>query len=220
MTLQLSRTSLCSNPRKMTLHQPFRIKRSFLMQLMIAGVFILGSITGAQADPINLALTGTATQSSTWYSPVHTSGANNAIDGKTDGNMLHNSVTHTQWESKPWWQVDLLSIFDLDQIVLWNRTDACSDRLSDFNVSVLDNSNTTIWTHDFFTAGGWPTPSLTIDLPGNILGEVVRVRLNGSQYLSLGEVQVFGTPVPEPGTMLLLASGLAGLAGVRRRFKK
>jgi hypothetical protein len=28
------------------------------------------------------------------------------------------------------------------------------------------------------------------------------------------------TPVPEPGTMLLLASGLLGLAGVRRRFRK
>lgn len=28
------------------------------------------------------------------------------------------------------------------------------------------------------------------------------------------------TPIPEPGTMLLLASGLIGLVGFRRKFKK
>lgn len=194
-------------------------KRSFLMQLVITGMLMLGLITAAQAEPINLALTGTATQSSTYIGQQNLE-AKNAIDGNTNGNVWHNSVTHTNWESQPWWQVDLLSMFDLDQIVLWNRTDACSYRLSNFNVSVLDKSNNTIWTNDFFTAGGWPSPSLIIDLPDNTLGEIVKVRLNGAEYLSLAEVQVFGAPVPEPGTMLLLASGLAGLAGFRRRFKK
>ena len=199
-------------------------KRSLLKKLAITGMFMLGLITAAQANPINLALTGTATQSSTY--PWNISlGARNAIDGNTDGNIYNGSVTHTgsrSWgESRPdqgWWQVDLLGMFELDQIVLWNRTDCCGERLSNFNVSVLDNLHNTVWTNDFFTNGGYPNSSFTIDLPDNTWGEIVKVRLNRVDYLSLAEVQVFAAP--EPGTMLLLGSGLIGLVGVRRKSKK
>jgi len=194
-------------------------KRSLLMQLAITGMFILGLITAAQADPINLALTGTATQSST-YSPDY--GAGKAIDGNTDGNIYHGSVTHSAYQVQPWWQVDLLGTFHLDRIILWNRTDCCSDRLSNFSVSVLDNLGTTVWTHNYYTSGGSPAPSLTIDLPDNTWGEIVKVRLNGagSGYLSLAEAQVFGSAVPAPGAIFLLGPGLIGLAGLRRKFKK
>jgi len=67
-------------------------KRSLLKKLAITGMFMLGLITAAQANPINLALTGTATQSSTY--PWNISlGARNAIDGNTDGNIYNGSVT-------------------------------------------------------------------------------------------------------------------------------
>lgn len=209
-------------------------KRSFLMKLTVIGMFMLGLNTVVQADPINLALTGSATQSSTYgpFSPPL--GAANAIDGNTEGNLylFPGSVTHTNFEYQPWWQVDLLGMFDLDQIVLWNRTvNTTTDgldigyRLSNFNVSVLDDLSNTVWTSDFFTGGGYPNPTLIIDLPENTIGKIVKVQLNGSEYLSLAEVQVFGadgnsSPVPEPATMLLLGSGLLGLAGMRRKFKK
>jgi hypothetical protein len=44
----------------------------------------------------------------------------------------------------------------------------------------------------------------------------------GDSFYAYSEFQAFGTPIPEPATMLLLGSGLIGLAGYGRKkfFKK
>jgi len=42
----------------------------------------------------------------------------------------------------------------------------------------------------------------------------------GSLDATLGTGSVDVAPVPEPATMLLFATGLAGFAGLRRKFKK
>jgi hypothetical protein len=145
----------------------------------------------------NLALGRTAAQSSSYGG---TSNAQNAVDGNTDGNYVDGSITHTNQESTPWWQVTLTAPATINNVVIWNRTDCCTDRLSDYWVFV---SNTPFAATDTPStlqnrAGTWsshqttiPSPSTSIAVPA-VQGQYVRVQLSGFNFLSLAEVQVMG----------------------------
>lgn len=174
---------------------------------------ILGISQPAVATPINIATSGTATQSSTgtWGGYAQ---AELAIDGDVNGDYWDGSVSHTLSNLNAWWQVDLGSMQELNSIVLWNRTDCCDYRLTNFNVSVLNGSNQLIWNQDFYTSGGTFNPSLSIALSANTVGQIVKVQLNGTNYLQLAEVQVFSEAsgsIPEPSTLILLCLGFAGI---------
>ena len=145
----------------------------------------------------HLAMARPTAQSSTL--DYDTASSRAAVDGDTDGNFFHQSVTSTNLDPHPWWQVDLGSSKAIGSIVIWNRTDCCPSRLSDYWVFVSDTPFSPTDTPDTLQnrAGTWkshqtlvPDPSTTIRTAG-VKGRYVRVQLTGTGYLSLAEVQVF-----------------------------
>jgi hypothetical protein len=179
----------------------------------------------ANATPINVALEsngGVATQSSTLSGLGNDElpqVASRAIDGDTNGNWYTGKITHTNYEGQPWWQVSLGSgLTHISEIDIWNRTDCCVDRLNGFDI-VMSNAGQIVWSSlNNSYAGAMPEAIFT--LPANIIGDTVRIQLEGNNYLSLAEVAVWGEPftsVPEPTTFALAAVGLAGLGLTRRR---
>ena len=173
-----------------------RVQLSGTNFLSLAEVQVLGTLAASS----NVAVGKTATQSST-MAAYATMVASSAIDGNTDGNFYDGSVTHTYLDTNAWWQVDLGASATVNSVVVWNRTDCCGDRLSDYWVFV---SNTPFGATDTpatlqSRAGTYsshqtsaPSPSTSISF-GSVAGRYVRVQLSGTNYLNLAEVQVIGT---------------------------
>ena len=135
---------------------------------------------------INLASTGTATQSST--NPSYNKEASLAIDGDTNGNYGGGSVSVTNGEENPWWQVDLGTDKVIGDINVFNRTDGCCKaNMSNFTVSVTNDAGTEVFSKTFTS---FPDPSVTMNA-GNVKGRIVKVQLNATAALTLAEVQVF-----------------------------
>jgi hypothetical protein len=165
-----------------------RVQLSGANYLNLAEVQVIGVFIGA-----NLAAGKTATQSST------IAAASNAIDGIVDGDYSHGSVSHTNGDANAWWQVDLGASSFIAAVSVWNRTDCCSDRLSDYWIFVSDtpyaSTDTPVTLQS--RADTWSSRQTSIPQPSASVaplrqGRYVRVQLSGASFLHLGEVQVFG----------------------------
>ncbi|CAC9635950.1 hypothetical protein [uncultured Gammaproteobacteria bacterium] len=143
-------------------------------------------------DIVNLAFGKPATQSSTYLYHSINPVAGYAVDGSTDGYFLNKSTTHTEYEQGAWWQVDLGSQKNIKQIIIYNRTDCCANRLSNYQVSISNKADfsTHIYQQDFHVAPN-PKKIIQLDAPSK-QGRYVRIQLLDKGFLSLAEVQVIG----------------------------
>ena len=125
-----------------------------------------------------------------------------AVDGNTSGVWGNGSVTHTNLQSRPWWQVDLLQGRYIDTINVFGRTDpCCTGRLANYWVLV---SNKPFGSSELSTLLADPDISKQYVLGGSqlpvqsfsfgVVGRYVRVQLSGEDYLSLAEVQILDQP--------------------------
>lgn len=160
-----------------------------------AGRMATSATVGVDVVLPNVALGKPASQKGVGWDGV----PSRAVDGNTDGNYGAGSVTHTTEPSyQAWWQVDLGRSVPVDEIEIWNRTDCCADRLSDYWVMAsaspftsdsLDEARSAPGVTAIHQQGQAGRPT-RIDLDG-VDARYVRVQLESTvNPLSLAEVRV------------------------------
>lgn len=159
-----------------TLGRYVKIELNNTNNLSLAEVIVHGKLK-------NLALGKGTSQSSTEYG----GNSERAVDGNISGEFSQNSVTHTSYQEQPWWQVDLGTMYDITNIHIYNRTDACSERLSNYTIYLLDEDGNEVWSNHQIDM---PNPNVSISVTGK--GRYIKIQLDGENYLSLAEVQVYG----------------------------
>ncbi len=185
------------------------IKLEFIEYTGGAGVSLSWAAVGAASN--NIAFGKPASQSSTYSNAT----ADRAIDGNTSGNYYDNSVNHTNYEHQPWWQVDLGSVQQIGAVILWNRTDAATERLSNFYVLVSDapfsSTDLTATINQAGVSNYYTADPVGISKEIGVYrsGRYVRVQLAGDNWLHMAEVEVrgmasrslaFGKPVSQSST--------------------
>jgi hypothetical protein len=163
-------------------------------------MYTIGGVAPSTSDVpwVNLA-EGRPTYQSTIYGSWT---SDLAVNGSTDGNFFHNSAFHTYnggcsiipgRSGGPCWKVDLGGTHTVKQVVLYNRTDCCQQRLSHFWIGGHNANGYFMASDQSNFVGSSATAVVPIDL--NISTDQIVVQLGasgGDNYLHLAEVQVLG----------------------------
>ncbi|XP_041360601.1 uncharacterized protein LOC121376881 [Gigantopelta aegis] len=159
--------------------------------LSLCEVEVIGIKTG-ESDRVcsdNWARGKPASQSSTFKE------AHLAVDGNytcgTDGSFSQTSTNNLY----PWWMVDLLHMFTIVAVKVYNRQDCCQDRLKNFAIEILKSSDDTGICYN--RTSRYVETSEKFFCNPHLDGRYVKIQQYGSvsDYISLCEVEVFGSKV-------------------------
>uniref|UniRef100_A0A667XKD5 F5/8 type C domain-containing protein n=1 Tax=Myripristis murdjan TaxID=586833 RepID=A0A667XKD5_9TELE len=153
--------------------------------IIILLLLLLGTCTVTTASK-NLALHGKATQSSIRGAPwTGYSAASHTIDGNRGSQFIAGSCSTTEYQTNPWWRVDLLDSYIITSIIITVRGDCCADETIGANIYISDSP----------IQDQSPKKSFTLNFTSKVEGRYVTVKMEGqNKVLSLCEVEVYGYP--------------------------
>jgi len=167
------------------------------------GVFDTGS--SGCVTPMNLALNKPSTQSSTLNAGGITGDAAKAVDGNDNGAFFttptsSSSVSATDTQFQPWWEVDLEANNLIESINFYNRTDGV-DKTQNCYVLISNNPFTSAdlvgaraeASYEYYISGLVGSPSV---INPNVEGQYIRVQMEGSGYLVIAELEAMGCEPP------------------------
>ncbi|XP_016315909.1 fucolectin-7-like [Sinocyclocheilus anshuiensis] len=138
----------------------------------------------------NLALGGTAVQSST-YSDL--AAAQNAVDGNRESVYALGSCSVTNGDMNPWWRVDLSDVYRVTRVSITNRGDCCEKRIEGIQIRI-GNSLENNGNNNELAATVGPIPlgnTKTFEFK-HVKGRYVNLIVPGrKEYLTLCEVEVY-----------------------------
>ncbi|XP_025079774.1 fucolectin-like [Pomacea canaliculata] len=155
----------------------------------------------------NVALRKPARHISTFAESLNAT-ADKAVDGNPDGDFSHGSCTHTNEFYNTWWKVDLMGFYNITSVQLFTRTDACGDRLQNFEVRVSGTDPTTFPSGEgqqcVYYGNQVALTGTSLNCTRPITGRFVSVFKPANEVLTICEIFVFGTKLDISGTYELV----------------
>jgi hypothetical protein len=123
------------------------------------------------------------------------------------GNFSGDYNCHTDSEDSPWWSVDLLGLYDLRQIIIYNRIDKGFFRNYTLHFSLTASEDGASWVvlrdgAEACSFGGTDGHPYVWRSEIPVRARFVRIQLPGNAILHLDSVEVYDTLDEEPASIL------------------